>query len=141
VLIIDEFHWLWATECTFFCFEVGAGYGFYRYSPRLTDRSRLALLVVYAGAAWMSLFWINGILSWQLTPGAWLESHSVWSGFFNPTSWPSLVFRTVTALAEAGLFACVVINFVPLWTREQKAVMLHEAFKFLAPMALMPLLG
>jgi cytochrome d ubiquinol oxidase subunit I len=140
-LMVDEFHWLWATEWTFFCLEVASGYAFYRYGTQLNDRARLALLVIYSIAAWMSLFWINGILSWQLTPGGWLDDHNVWRGFFNPTFWPSLVFRTVTSLAEAGLFACIVINFVVHWDREQKARMLHEAFRFLAPMALMPVLG
>ena len=38
----------------------------------------------------MSLFWINGILSWQLTPGAFYDTHRVWDGFFNPTFFPSL---------------------------------------------------
>lgn len=44
----------------------------------------MTLLTMYAIAAWMSLFWINGILSWQLTPGAWLESRSLLDGFLNP---------------------------------------------------------
>lgn len=140
-VMVHEFHWLWATEWTFFCLEIASGYAFYRYADRLSDGLRLTLLVVYSIAAWMSLFWINGILSWQLTPGAWVENHSIWSGFFNPTFWPSLGFRTITSLAEAGLFACVVINFVPDWTREQQSYMLHQAIRFLAPMVLMPVLG
>lgn len=140
-LMIDEFHWVWAIEWTFFCAEVGSGYAFYRYSHRLNDRTRFRLLVVYSLAAWFSLFWINGILSWQLTPGAWLETHRTWAGFFNPTFWPSLVFRTVAAMAEAGLFACVVINFSTVWDREAKTKLLHQAMRFLVPMALMPLIG
>src|SRR5262249_49888852 len=47
-LMVDEFHWLWATEWTFFCTEVAAGYLFYRYGPRLDDRSRLRLLILYS---------------------------------------------------------------------------------------------
>jgi len=140
-LMVDEFHWLWATEWTFFCTEVTSGYLFYRYSSRLNDRARLTLLILYSISAWMSLFWINGILSWQLTPGDWLKTGTVWSGFFNPTFWPSLVFRTISAMAEAGLFACAVINFVPTWTREQKTELLHRAFLFLMPMIAMPVLG
>jgi len=140
-MMVDEFHWLWATEWTFFCLEVTSGYLFYRYGTRLSDKIRFVLLVVYSIAAWMSLFWINGILSWQLTPGAWLESKNVWDGFFNATFWPSLLFRTITAMVEAGLFACVVINFSTMWTREQKTELFHAAFRFLVPMIAMPLLG
>ena len=140
-MMVDEFHWLWATEWTFFCLEVASGYLFYRYHKVLSDKLRFLLLVLYSIAAWMSLFWINGILSWQLTPGAWLESRNVWDGFFNATFWPSLLFRTVTALVEAGLFACVVINFSNAWTREEKTQLMHFAFRFLVPMIAMPLLG
>lgn len=140
-LMVQEFHWLWATEWTFFCLEVASGYAFYRYGKVLPDRTRLGLLMSYSVASWMSLFWINGILSWQLTPAGWLEHRTVWSGFFNPSFWPSLLFRTITALAEAGLFACLIINLATNWTREQKQTMLHRAFYFLAPMALMPLVG
>src|SRR3954466_2456503 len=70
-LMIDEFHWLWATEWVWFSVEVVAGYAFYRCAPTLSDRARIRLLALYATASWMSLFWINGILSWQLTPGEW----------------------------------------------------------------------
>lgn len=58
-LMVDEFHWLWATEWTFFCLEVTAGYAFYRYGPRLPDRTRFGLLATYSVAAWMSLFGIR----------------------------------------------------------------------------------
>ena len=140
-LMVDQFHWLWATEWTFFCLEVAAGYAFYRYGTRLTDRTRFSLLATYSFAAWMSLFWINGILSWQLTPAGWLSTHDVWQGMFNPSFWPSLIFRTISSLSEAGLFACLIINFVPHWTREQKASMFNQAFRFLVPMTLMPVVG
>ena len=140
-LMLDEFHWLWATEWTFFCLEVASGYFFYRYGARLPDGARLSLLVLYSVAAWFSLFWINGILSWQLTPGRWSAERTVWSGFFNPTFWPSLVFRTIAAMAEAGLFACVVINFSTVRTREQRLELMHRAFYFLTPMALIPAVG
>jgi hypothetical protein len=40
----------------------------------------------------------------MLTPGAWLTDNNFWSGFFNPTFWPALFFRTFMALMIAGLF-------------------------------------
>ena len=140
-LMVDEFHWLWAVEWTFFCVELVSGYLFYRYAPRLADRTRRILLGVYALAAWFSLFWINGILSWQLTPGGWLEGGGLWAGFFNPSFWPSLLFRTVVALTLAALAACVVINTMSALDRERRRRLIARASHLLAPMIAMPLLG
>jgi cytochrome d ubiquinol oxidase subunit I len=140
-VMVDEFHWLWATEWTFFCVEVVSGYTFLRYKDRLSGRGRMLLLAIYSVAAWFSLFWINGILSFQLTPGRWVETHNVWSGFFNPSFWPSLLYRTVAAMAIATLAACVVINIAGQFEREAKRELIGRASLFLAPMVLMPFLG
>ncbi|WP_442481471.1 c-type cytochrome [Aeoliella sp. SH292] len=140
-MMVDEFHWLWATEWTFFCLEVISGYAFYRYAKVLDGRTRLTLLILYAFAAWMSLFWINGILSWQLTPGDWLDRGHVWAGFFNATFWPSLIYRTLAAMAIAGLVAAVVVNVARQFTPDEKLTLVRQVFWFLAPMALMPFIG
>jgi len=139
-LMVDEFHWFWATEWTFFCLEVVSGYTFYRYRASLGGRQRLALLALYSFAAWMSLFWINGILSWQLTPGEWSTSHNAWAGFFNPSFWPSLFFRTVVAITIASLGACIVINTMKL-ERDARAELIHVAARPLICMAAMPVLA
>ena len=119
-VMVHGFHWVWATEWSFFCLEVVVGYLLYRYGPWLPDRARLQLLVLYAFASWMSLFWINGIPAWQLTPGDLLTSCSVWDGFLNPGFLPSLIFRTVSSVAVASLAACVLINFAGRLSREQR---------------------
>lgn len=137
-LMLDEFHWLWATEWVWFGIEITAGYAFYRFGPRLDDTTRRRLLLLYAGAAWMSLFWINGILAWQLTPGRWLEGAGMWAGFFNASFWPSLLFRTAVAATLGALVACVVINTMEL-DRDGKAALIRRASRFAAPMAAMPL--
>jgi cytochrome d ubiquinol oxidase subunit I len=140
-VMVDEFHWLWALEWTFFCLEVITGYMFYRYGERLSGALRLRLLGLYALAAWGSLFWINGILSWQLTPGDWLANRDIWAGFFNPSFFPSLLYRTVVAMTIAALVACLVINTMSDLDRPQRAELIHRAAHFLAPMMLMPVLG
>ncbi len=136
-LMIDEFHWLWATEWVCFAVEVVAGYAFVRIGRRLGDRARVQLLALYAAASWASLFWIDGILSWQLTPGS---GASVWSGFFNASFWPSLLYRTAVAMALAALAACVVINTMDV-SRERRAALIRRASRFAIPMAAMPLLA
>jgi cytochrome bd ubiquinol oxidase subunit I len=88
----------------------------------------------------MSLFWITGILAWQLTPGEWLAGGSVWSGFFNASFWPSLLFRTVVALTLGALAACVVINLMDL-PLERRAALIRRASRFAAPIIVMPALA
>ncbi|HEY5927614.1 MAG TPA: cytochrome c [Kofleriaceae bacterium] len=139
-LMIDQFHWLWATEWVCFSVEVAAGYAFVRVGRQLGDKARIRLLALYATASWLSLFFINGILSWQLTPGRYLETGGVWAGFFNPSFWPSLIFRTAVAMALASLAACLVINTLDL-DRERRAALIRRASRFAAPMVAMPLLA
>jgi cytochrome bd-type quinol oxidase subunit 1 len=139
--MVDTFHWLWATEWTFFCLEIVAGYLFYRYHNRLSDRAGLTLLIVYSIAAWASLFIINGILSWQLTPGRWLETRSIADGFFNPSFWPSLLFRTVVSTTLAALGSCVVVNTMQHVDYDGRRSLINRAAHLMLPMVLMPALG
>jgi cytochrome d ubiquinol oxidase subunit I len=139
-LMLDEFHWLWATEWVCFSVEVVAGYAFVRCGARLDDRSRSRLLALYATASWLSLFFINGILSWQLTPGTPPGAGRVWAGFFNASFWPSLLYRTCVAMALAALAACVVINTLDV-DRDRRAALIRRASRFAAPIAAMPLLA
>ncbi|MDB4955035.1 MAG: cytochrome bd-type quinol oxidase subunit 1-like protein [Myxococcales bacterium] len=148
-LMVDQFHWLWATEWVCFSVEVVAGYAFVRAGKRLSDRARLSLLGLYAVASWLSLFFINGILAWQLTPGRYLDGGGMWAGFFNPSFWPSLFYRTAVAMVLAALAACIVINSLDL-PREppaggseaaRRAALIRRASRFAIPMIAMPLLG
>jgi len=138
--LVDEFHWIWATEWTFFCVEVVSGYAYLRYQDRMSGRDRMILLACYSVASWFSLFWINGIVSSQLTPGRWMQAHRLWSGFFNPSFWPSLLYRTIGAMAIAALGACAVINIAGPAEREARRDLMGHALRFLAPMILMPFL-
>lgn len=139
--MVQNFHWLWAAEWTFFCLEIVAGYCFYRYQKQLDDKASMRLLGLYAFAAWMSLFIINGILSWQLTPGHWVETGLVRDGFFNASFWPSLLFRTVVSTTLAGLVACVVVNTMSDLDREGRRRLINRAAHLLIPMIAMPFLG
>ncbi len=139
--MIRNFHWIWATEYLFFLLEIFAGYLFYRYHRNISDAACLKLLSMYAFAAWMSLFLINGIISWQLTPGGWIEGHSIIAGFFNPTFWPSLFFRTIVALTLSGLVACIVVNTMTKLNQDEKRTLINYASHLLVPMVLMPILG
>ena len=108
--LIRTFVWGWATEWTFFVVEIAAAIVYFYGWKRMPAGAHLAIGWVYFAAAWLSLFVINGILTFMLTPGRWVQDGSFWSGFFNPTFWPALVFRTGVCVALAGIYALLVAS-------------------------------
>ena len=136
-LLIRQFVWGWATEWVFFAIEITSGYVYYFYWDKMSPKTHLKVGVVYAVSAWMSLFVINGILTFMLTPGRWLVTRSFWDGWLNPTFLPSLLLRTVSALALAGIFVAVVANLDRCLDREKCRHIIHSGSVFLVPLALM----
>ena len=106
-VLIHTFVFAWATEWTFFVIEIISLLIYYYMWGKMDDRDHLMIGWVYFGAAWMSLFVINGIIDFMLTPGSWIETNNFWGGFFNPTFWPALFFRTFLAIIIAGLFGFI----------------------------------
>ncbi len=139
-LMVDEFHWIWAVEWCCFTVEIVAGYMFLRFGARLPDSARLKLLATYSVASFGSLFWVNGILSWQLTPGAWIGGGDVWAGFFNPSFWPSLLYRAAVSSTLGALAAIAVVNTMDI-DRAARHALIARVSRLLVPMAAMPLLG
>lgn len=90
-----------------FAIEIAAALMYYYGWEKLDRRTHLWFGWVYSVAAWMSLFTINGIIDFMLTPGKWLENFQVWNGFFNPTYFPSLFFRSFLSFALAGVYALI----------------------------------
>ncbi len=105
--LIRAFVWGWAIEWVFFIVEITAALIYYYGWDRMSAGGHMAVGAIYAGAAWLSMVVINGILSFQMTPGHWIQTHDFWQGFFNPTYFPSLLTRTFFSLGLAGLFALV----------------------------------
>ena len=103
-LLIHTFVFGWATEWVFFLVEIVALFVYYYTFGRMNPRTHQAIGWIYFASAWMSLFLINGILDFMLTPGQWLADGAFWSGFFNPTFWPSLFFRSFMAFMLAGCY-------------------------------------
>lgn len=106
--LIHHYVWGWAAEWTFFVIEILAAILYFYGWDRMSAKNHMILGWIYFAAAWMSLVVINGILSFMLTPGTWLETGNFWDGFFNATYFSSLVFRTGISLLMAGLFTLVV---------------------------------
>ncbi len=105
--LIHNFVFGWAIEWVFFVVEICALLIYHYRFDVLTERNRLRVAFIYFLFAWLSLAIINGILSFMLTPGKWLETHGFWEGFLNPTYPASLFFRTFLALTLAGIFGYI----------------------------------
>jgi cytochrome bd-type quinol oxidase subunit 1 len=138
LLLVREFHWIWAAEWCFFCLEVVCGYAYYVHGRTLPFRPRFLLALGYAFSAFMSLFWVNGILSFQLTPGGWPESSDVWDGFFNPSFWPTLAGRSIASLALAGIGASLVVQLLRSYDENDRREVIRSSSHFLLPLIAMP---
>lgn len=110
-ILIHTFVFAWAIEWVFFIVEIVSLLIYHYKFDTLGDKNRLRVAFIYAASAWLSLFIINGILTFMLTPGKWLESQNFWQGFFNPTHLPGLIFRTFVTVMSAGLFGFVTAVF------------------------------
>jgi cytochrome bd-type quinol oxidase subunit 1/mono/diheme cytochrome c family protein len=132
--LINAFVWGWAIEWTFFLTEIAAALVYFYGWDRLSARTHLTVGWIYFGAAWASLLVINGILTFMLTPGAWLETHTFWSGYFNPTFWPSLVIRTLGAIGLAGIYALFTASWIAM--PELKKKLAGYATLWILPLAI-----
>jgi len=110
--LIRTFVWGWATEWVFFFVEIAAAIFYYTTWEKVSRRTHLAYGWIYFAAAFMSLVVINGILSFMLTPGRWIETQNFWHGFYNPTYPPSLVTRTAICVMLAGVYAFLTGHFI-----------------------------
>jgi cytochrome d ubiquinol oxidase subunit I len=102
--LIHNYVWGWAAEWGFFILEVVTALLYYATWDKVRPRTHLLIIWLYFFAAYMSLVIIQGILSFMLTPGRWLETRSFWDGIFNPSYLPGIVLRTGICLFLAGAY-------------------------------------
>ncbi len=149
--LIHLFVFAWGTEWVFFLGEIVAILIYYYKFNTMPAKDHEIIGWLYFIFAWLSLFVINGVIGFMLTPGGWLESGDFWQGFFNPSFWPSLFFRTFMALTLAGLFAFFtaarikpepdgedvrerMIRYACIWTAVPVALMLASGWWYLSAM-------
>ena len=137
--LIRLFLWVWAMEWVFFLVELASGYVYYFTWDRISPRAHVFVGWVYAISAFMSLVLINGILTFMLTPGAWLGTGSLWDAWYNPSFLPSLCIRTVSALALAGIFVAMLASRKKKYDRPERAKIVAWGARFMLPLALMPI--
>jgi mono/diheme cytochrome c family protein len=110
-LLIHQYVFAWATEWVTFLGELTMLYLYYYGWEKNSPRLQIVLAGLYFVIAWLSLFIINGILTFMLTPGGWsLSNPDIAAGFFNPGYLPSLILRTVVMFLVAGLGALLIAS-------------------------------
>lgn len=106
-ILIHTFVFGWATEWVFFVVEIISLLIYYYTFYKISAKNHIRIGWIYFIAGWLSLFMIDGFISFMLTPGNWLENKGFWSGFLNPSFPPSLFFRTALALIFAGVYGLI----------------------------------
>ncbi|MGE4263697.1 MAG: cytochrome ubiquinol oxidase subunit I [Desulfovibrio sp.] len=132
--LLKIFVYGFATEWVFFLAEIVALLIYYYGFDRMDPADHLRMGWFYFLFAFLSLFMINGIIGFMLTPGQWLATRNFWDGFLNPTFWPQLVLRTAICLSLAGLFGFVTA------TRISEAVSRERMVRMAAAWTILPLL-
>jgi cytochrome c553 len=105
--LIHTYVWGWAIEWVFFILEIVAALVYYTTWNKISKSAHLLVGWLYFIGAYLSLVVINGIITFMLTPGRWLETQAFWDGFFNPTYWPSLILRTGIVILMATSFMVI----------------------------------
>jgi len=105
--LIQTFSLAWAEEYLFFVAELATAFAYYYTWDKISREAHLKLARYYMVFSIMTLVIINGILTFMLTPGRWLQTHNWIDGVFNPTYWPSLIIRLLIMCAIAGMYALV----------------------------------
>jgi cytochrome d ubiquinol oxidase subunit I len=148
--LIHNFVFGWAIEWVFFMVELTTAAVYYYTWGRIDNNLHVKVGWVYAGASFLTLVIINGILTFMLTPGdTWLsvagtgaEASKFWNAFFNPTYWPGLFLRIAVCVSLAGIWALVTTSRIDgVAFPKLKTDMVRWSAKWLLPsFLLMPLL-
>ncbi len=136
--LIHNFVFGWAAEWVFFVLEIIAAFVYYYTFGKMDRKTHLKVGWIYFISAWMSLFLITGIIDFMLTPGKWLESHTFWTGFFNPSLFPSVFFRTFMSFLMAGVFGLFVLSFYEKSAAKEKFVKYSSLWVIISIILMIP---
>lgn len=110
--LIHIFVWGWAIEWVFFIVEISAVMIYYYTWDKIKMETHVIIGWIYFITAVLSMVIINGILSFMLTPGDWINTRDFFDGFFNPTYFSSLAVRLITAIVLAGIYGLFTASFI-----------------------------
>ncbi len=138
--LIHAYVWGWAIEWVFFFIEITAALLYLYGWDKLEARLHQWYGWIYFFAAFASMAIINGIVTFMLTSGRWIENHQFWTGFFNPTYFPSLAFRFAISLALAGIYALLTAS-VQKDAALKARIVRWSALWIVPSLAVLPILG
>ncbi len=138
--LIRNFVLAWTIEWVWFFLEVLSLVVYYYGWKTLSPRTHMMVGWAYMFTSLMTLVTINGILTFMLSPGNWVQDHSFWSGMFNPTYWPSLMMRFLVCLALAGLYGLITASRMPK-THGMRTHMLQYSARWFIPTFVLMIFG
>lgn len=140
--LIHNFVFAWAAEWVVFLVELSLAAAYYYTWGRVPDKTHEKIGWLYAITSFLTLFIINGILTFKLTPGPeWLalagtgrESEAFFQAFFNDGFWPSLGLRSLACVSLAGIWSLVFFSRIDRETDgEVKIQLIRWSAKWLLP--------
>lgn len=139
-VLIHNYVWGWASEWTFFIMEITAAILYFYGWKRMSPKNHLIIGWIYFIAAWMSLFIINGIITFMLSPGKWITTGNFWDGFFNPTFWSSLWLRTAICIMLGGVYSLLVASRYKADDVKKRLVRFNATWAIIGLIIMMPTL-
>jgi cytochrome d ubiquinol oxidase subunit I len=138
--LIQNYTLLWAFEYVVFATELATFFVYYYTWGRIPRKQHLKLAWLYFGISILTLVTINGMLTFMLTPGRWLQTHSWLDGYFNPSYWPSNFLRVLIMMGIAGMYALITSSLIK--DLDFRTKMLRYSAKWLLPIFFVgPIIG
>lgn len=130
-ILIQNFALNWAIEYLFFAAELATVFVYYYTWEKISKEAHLQLARIYFGLSIFTVIIINGILTFMLTPGKWIQTQQWFDGFFNPTYWPSCILRFLIMFALAGMYALITSSQIE--DEDMKVYVVRFCAKWLLP--------
>ncbi|MHC4984917.1 MAG: c-type cytochrome [Planctomycetota bacterium] len=143
-ILTHQFVWDWAIEWVLFLIEGTAIYLYVFYWDRMRPKAHNRLGWIFAFTSLGTLFIINGILSFMLTPGQWKPGDAGmfnYKALLNPTYLPTSLARVLISLALAGVAAVVLSAFDRKMPEASRRKLAARGYKFIVPAVLCLPLG
>ncbi|HZH71736.1 MAG TPA: c-type cytochrome [Mariniphaga sp.] len=114
--LIRVFYFAWFTEWIIFVLEVIFIMIYYLTWKRSNESARSKRKHIKFGFflsifSWLTMAIIVAILGFMMTPGSWVNTPSLVTGFLNPLYLPQLTFRTPVAMMMAGTVALMITAY------------------------------
>ena len=109
--MVVNFTWIWMTAWAFLVLQASSILFYVSTWDSAPPKLHRRIGLLYFSSALLNLFFINGILSFQLTPSKIREPLNLFKAFFNHTSFPGILARSFMSVWLASLFFLFFLAF------------------------------